>query len=144
LKSLGRLVQRQKGNSLIELMIIVVIMTILAISTISYFVRTTTRAKQYEAKRILKQIYQMQRVYHAEYGTYWKTKEEASAAEPNGFARIGVIIVPQARYSYMIDSEKNQFTARAVSKTLDDDEKEDIWTMDQDGRLSCLSDDSYD
>jgi hypothetical protein len=84
----------------------------------------------------------MQRVYYIEYDTYWQTSEEASEENPNNFARIGVIIGPQARYTYQIEATKREFTVRAVSTTLDDDDTENIWSIDQNGVLTCLKDDS--
>jgi len=59
-----------KGFTLIELMIVVVIIGILAAMAIPRFMRTTTKAKQSEAKQILKQIYTMQRAYRQQYDTY--------------------------------------------------------------------------
>ncbi len=136
--------QWQRSVTLLELLIVALILALLASQAIPYFLGTTVRAKQSEAKLILKQIYEMQRVYYIEYDTYWQTAREASADTPDGFTRIGVSIGPQARYSYRIRATKREFTLSAFSKTLDDDEKEDLWTMDQNGVLVCLSDDARD
>ena len=59
-----------KGLTLIELMIVGVIIGILAAMAIPRFMRATTKAKQSEAKLILKQIYTMQRAYRQLYDTY--------------------------------------------------------------------------
>lgn len=136
--------QWQRSVTLLELLIVAIILALLASQAIPYFLGTTVRAKQSEAKLILKQIYEMQRVYYIEYDTYWQTAREASAATPNNFARIGVSIGPQARYRYRIRATMKEFTLSAVSETLDDDEKEDLWTMDQNGVMVCLSDDARD
>ena len=51
---------RQKGFTLIELMIVVVIIGILAALAIPRFMTATVKSKQSEAKGILKQMYTME------------------------------------------------------------------------------------
>jgi len=67
---INRLSGESKGFTLIELMIVVVIIGILAAIAIPRFMAASTKSKQSEAKLILKQIYEMERAYHQEYGTY--------------------------------------------------------------------------
>ena len=67
---LSRFHRSSKGFTLIELMIVVVIIGILAAMAIPRFMRVTTKAKQSEAKQLLKQIYTMQRAYRQMYDTY--------------------------------------------------------------------------
>jgi prepilin-type N-terminal cleavage/methylation domain-containing protein len=67
---ISKLPRDSTGFTLIELMIVVVIIGILAALAIPRFMAASTKSKQSEAKLILKQIYEMERAYHVEYGTY--------------------------------------------------------------------------
>ena len=136
--------RNQKGFTLIELMIVVVIIGILAALAIPRFMASTTRSKQSEAKEILKQIYTMERAYRQEYDTYWGNGITADANNPTNFGRIGVEIMPTSRYQYSIACDAVSFTitADAPNPGLDDDAAPDTWTIDQDGNLNCTSDDA--
>lgn len=140
----SKLHRSNKGFTLIELMIVVVIIGILAALAIPRFMAATTKSKQSEAKQILKQIYVMQRSYRQEFDTYWGNGITADAANPDNFARIGVQIGPTARYTYSLVADATTFTATAncADPGLDDDPAPDTWTMDELGQLVCTSDDS--
>jgi prepilin-type N-terminal cleavage/methylation domain-containing protein len=143
---LSKFHRTQKGFTLIELMIVVVIIGILAALAIPRFMRATTKAKQSEAKQILKQVYTMEQSYRQANDIYWDPAGAvAGSATPNAFAVLGVEIAPTARYSYTIAAvTTTTFTATAnvPNPGLDDDAAPDTWTIDQDGRLLCTSDDS--
>ena len=132
----------EKGFTLIELMIVVVIIGILAALAIPRFMRATTKSKQSEARQVLKQIYSMQRAYRQEYNTYGLNGINASAAAPTGFSRIGVDIMSTARYSFGMVAAANTLTCTATSGILDDDATLDVWTIDQNGALVVTTDDS--
>jgi type IV pilus assembly protein PilA len=140
-KMLSKFHKSQKGFTLIELMIVVVIIGILAALAIPRFMRATTKSKQSEAKQILKQIYVMEQSYRQEYDAYWGNGIISSAAAPATMGRIGVEIGSTARYTYSLVAATNTFTATATSGVLDDDATVDTWTMNQQGVLTCTSDD---
>ncbi len=129
-----------KGFTLIELMIVVVIIGILAALAIPRFMRSTTKSKQTEAKQLLKQIYTMQHAYRQEFNAYCLNGVSAAAGSVN-FARLGVDIGASARYTYAMTAAANTFSCTATAN-LDDDATNDVWAIDQDGLLTCSSDDS--
>ena len=140
-------VRNSRGFTLVELMIVVVIIGILAALAIPRFMRATTKAKQSEAKTILKQIYTMQLAYRQENDIYFVDPTPANAANPMAYENLGlgVEIMLTARYTYTIistDAGATNFTATATSGILDDDATVDTWTINQVGILSTVSDDA--
>jgi type IV pilus assembly protein PilA len=138
---LSKFHRSNKGFTLIELMIVVVIIGILAALAIPRFMASTTKSKQSEAKQLLKQVYVMQRAYRQEYDTYWGNGITADAANPNNFSRIGVQIMTTSRYSYAIVSDATTFTVTGTGN-LDDDGTIDTWTIDHNGNLLNTIDDA--
>jgi type IV pilus assembly protein PilA len=142
---LSKFHRSQKGFTLIELMIVVVIIGILAALAIPRFMRATTKSKQSEAKQILKQIYVMERAYRQEKDTYFPPAGVVTVQPAGSIAELGIEIMTAARYSYTITGGANAFTATAGSKGatgLDDDAALDTWQIDQTGTLTCTSDDA--
>ena len=137
---------REAGFTLIELMIVLTIVGILAAMAIPRFMRTSTKTKQKEAQLLLKQIYTMERAYRQEYDTYYPGNGGTVVVNPGGIiTRLDVEIMPSALYSYAVTSDRTSFTATAGSRGasgLDDDVTLDVWSIDQTGILTCVSDDA--
>lgn len=137
---------RHRGFTLIEILIVLVIIGILAGLAIPRFVGATSRAKQVEAKQVLRQIYTMQVSHRIEHDTYWIPPfgSRASASDPKAFAALGVEIMAQARYEYEITGDRDHFVATATATALDDDSAIDQWTIDQTGELKNVVNDAVE
>ena len=130
-----------KGFTLIELMIVVVIIGILAAMAIPRFMKAATKAKQSEARGILKQVYTMQRAYFIENDAYCRNGLVANAATPAAFAPLAVEILPSARYDYTMAVNGIQFTCTATAN-LDDDATIDTWTINENCVMTCVINDA--
>jgi len=131
------------------LMIVVVIIGILATLAINRYSAVGVKAKQAEAKGILKQLYVLERSYFQEYGHYWPSDgssitADSSEANRNNFSMLSVRveIMKSARYSYQLTGGPVIFSVTATAFGLDNDGTADIWKIDQSGNLQCISDDS--
>lgn len=134
--------RKNSGFTLIELMIVVVIIGILAALAIPRFMRVATKAKQSEAKQLLKQIYTMQHTYFVQHDSYCLNGVQASATQTLAYAIINVEIMLPARYTYMMTvPNPTTFTCTATGN-LDDDVTIDTWSIDQGGTLLNTIDDS--
>jgi prepilin-type N-terminal cleavage/methylation domain-containing protein len=125
---------RQRGFTLIELMIVVVIIGILAALAIPRFMQATVKTKQSEAKGILKQIYTMERTYRQQENVYLACANNAA------LNAIGIEVPVSAIYAYSVALAGTGFLATAIVN-LDDDATIDTWTMNDAGTLTNTIDD---
>ncbi len=116
---------KQRGLSLMELMIALVIVAIVAGMAFPRYQKMVARSKQAEAKTILRAIYMGQDLYRTSNQIYTANLEALDVQIPG-----------DAKYAYSVVLTDNgaSFQARALAN-IDSDPTIDEWTIDQDNKL---------
>ena len=117
--------KKEKGFTLIELMIVVAIIGILAAIAIPNFLRYQAKAKQSEAKGNLASIYTSQVTYHAEKDTYTTTLTNLDWASSGS-----------TRYAYAAPVGNATAMSATAAANIDSDATSDFWVIDQDKILT--------
>jgi prepilin-type N-terminal cleavage/methylation domain-containing protein len=106
LQHLAKLDRKNKGFSLIELLVTVVIIGILAAIAMPNFLKQVQRATQSEAQSYLGSVLRTQQTYRTEHGEFATAITQLPVRIPD----------ETEKYTYTIDGATNQGTAKAEPK----------------------------
>jgi type IV pilus assembly protein PilE len=122
----------QRGFSLTELMVVLVIIGVLVLLALPRLLPLVTKAKTTEAKLQLKHLYTLEQSYKYEHDRYSTSLSEIGFEQAKLITEAG-----QARYKIeILSADESSFTAQAVSVVdFDNDGTFNVWTVDQTGAI---------
>ena len=132
MKNQPYLSHKQKGFTLVEISIVIIILAIITSLVFPSYRKLVNKAKQTEAKTTLQAIYTAQKLYFAENDKY--------AAD---LSDLDIEIPSDARYSYSGSALDNSFSAKAESN-LDQDPALDTWSINEQKVLENTINDLYE
>lgn len=119
------MIYQQRGLSLMELMITLVIVAVIAGMVYPGYRRMVSRSKQTEAKTVLQAIYMGQDLHKTSNQIYTDNLEELDVEVPDS---------SKYTYSIVLNEDGTSFVARATAN-IDDDVILDEWQINQDNVL---------
>ena len=123
------MLRKNKGFTLIELMIVVAIIGIMAAIAIPNFISYMCKSKQTEAKTNLGAIATSQEAYAAETNTY-----------STSFTTIGFVTKGSPRYTYTIDTANSTAFRGIATSTAINGTANDQWSMNEQRALVKVDD----
>lgn len=129
---LKRLIKENRGFSMTELLVVLVIIGVLVLLALPRLMPVVTKAKTTEAKLALKQVYMLQKSYKYENDKYSSKLSEIGFEQEKLISEGGT-----ARYRVEItESDINGFNAKATSVIdFDNDGNFNVWEVNQDGQI---------
>ena len=123
---------QDEGFSLTELLVVIVVIGVLILLALPKFSSVVTKAKETEAKIILKHLHSLEEAYFFEKDTY--TNDLAAL----GFEQEKMVTEGgNARYKVEI-TKANTYEYTAIATAIVDFDKDgvfNVWTIDQEGNL---------
>ncbi|MCD4818143.1 MAG: prepilin-type N-terminal cleavage/methylation domain-containing protein [Candidatus Cloacimonetes bacterium] len=126
------LIKNNKGFSLSELLIVIVVIGILLTLAVPKYLSVTRKAKETEAKLMLNQVYALQESYYYEYDIYSNELLEIGFEQQK-------LITDGGKARYLIEIEKaDEFVFIATATSIVDFDKDgtyNIWEVNQEGKI---------
>ena len=126
------IISNEKGFSLVELLIAIVIIGILATIAVPKYLSVTRKAKETEAKMMLSQVQTLQENYYYEFDVYSDDLIQIGFEQEK-------LITEDGRARYLIEIEKADaiaFTATATAVVdFDKDGVFSVWEVNEDGKI---------